>query len=244
MFSPLEQFKVNFLFTFFDNVSFNIVYWLIILIVSFGGVLVIFPLKYSFVVEWPIMIFNQKIYNFLINFFKTGKTLFITKFFPLVATVFCFVLFSNVLGLLPYGFTLTSQIFVTFMCSISLFIGITLIGFWVNKANFIFFFVPAANVNFYLKIFLVFIEVLSYIIRPLSLGIRLFANMLAGHTLVFILSTFTYSLILKFISFSLILPFLCIFLIMILEFCIAIIQTYVFMMLTIIYINDVLIIKH
>jgi len=86
----------------------------------------------------------------------------------------------------------------------------------------------------------VFIEILSYLIRPFSLGIRLFANMLAGHTLIYILASFCYSVALKFIFLSLVVPFLIIFVIFMLEFSIAIIQTYVFTILTILYIKDVL----
>jgi len=150
------------------------------------------------------------------------------------------VLSFNLLGLLPYGFTLTSQIFVTFALSISTFLGITILGCIVNKFNFVKFFIPN-NITFApLRIFLIFIEVLSYLIRPFSLGIRLFANMLAGHTLIYILASFSYSIAIKFLFLSLVVPFIIIFLIFMLEFGIAVIQTYVFTILTIIYIKDVL----
>jgi ATP synthase subunit 6 len=158
--------------------------------------------------------------------------------------MFYFILFSNVLGLLPYGFTLTSQLYVTFLCSISTFIGITIIGMWVNKFNFISFFIPGSVTNIPLRSFLVLIEILSYMIRPLSLGIRLFANMLAGHTLIFIMANFTYLIAFRFIFLTLIIPFIIIFLVMILEFCIAFIQTYVFIILTIIYIKDMMAMYH
>jgi len=109
------------------------------------------------------------------------------------------VLSSNIIGLFPYGFTVTSQILITFACSISTFIGITIIGFTVFKFDLIKFFIPSSVTNKPLKFFLILIEVLSYIIRPFSLGIRLFANMLAGHTLIYILASFTHSLALKFL---------------------------------------------
>jgi len=205
-----------------------------------GGLFILFPIKYSFFVPTALLNFQEECYKFLLNLFVTVNTSYGLNFFPLVTVIFVLVLSFNLLGLLPYGFTVTSQIFATFALSISTFIGITILGCIVNKFNFIKFFIPN-NISFApLRIFLIFIEVLSYIIRPFSLGIRLFANMLAGHTLIYILASFSYSIAIKFIFFSLIIPFAIIFLIFMLEFSIAVIQTYVFTILTIIYIKDVL----
>jgi len=103
-----------------------------------------------------------------------------------------------------------------------------------------YYFIPNNVDNMFLHYFLVFIEVLSFLIRPFSLGIRLFANMLAGHTLLYILAGFAYSIAFKFVIFSLIIPFIVIFCVMLLEFSIAFIQTYVFVVLSILYIRDMM----
>jgi ATP synthase subunit 6 len=106
-----------------------------------------------------------------------------------------FILTFNLLGLVPYSFTLTSHLFVTFTLSVSLFIGITIFGIWLNGFQFVEFFIPKGVSNIALRYFLVLIEILSYIIRPFSLGIRLFANMLAGHTLMYILGMFMFAIV-------------------------------------------------
>lgn len=176
------------------SVSFDIIAWGFILVFCCIVYYILFPLRYSFVVAKPIIYLSEVLYKFLIGLFKSTNSSYTLHFFSLIVTLFYFILFSNLLGLLPYGFTLTSQLYLTFACAISLFIGITLIGMYLNKFNFIKFFIPSSVANKPLRIFLVFIEVLSYVIRPFSLGIRLFANMLAGHTLIFILANFSYSI--------------------------------------------------
>jgi len=186
----------------------------------------------------------ESLYKYILGFFKSISNFAAIKYFPYIVLLFSFVLFSNLLGLVPYGFTITSQILTTFLLSISTFIGVTLIGFYNNKFNLVKFFIPSSVSQPALLGFLVIIEILSYIIRPFSLGIRLFANMLAGHTLIFILGNFAYSIVLKNIVLIMFIPFAVILLIMLLEFCIAFIQTYVFCILTIIYINDMFNVSH
>ena len=143
------------------------------------------------------------------------------KYFPLVLFVFSFILFANLIGLLPYGFTITGHIIFTFQIAFSLFFGITLINFFNNKAEFFNLFVPS-GVPKPLIPFLVVIEVVSYLIRPFSLSVRLFANMLAGHTLLNILSAFIFNVFKKYALISF-LPLLFIVFIIVLEFCIAIV---------------------
>lgn len=245
MFSPLEQFQINNLWKLYiTSETIDVLVWIdslgwsFILIVISIVYFILIPLKYSFIVTRPILYIHEFIFKFLLGLFKTINNSYAIRFFPLIAVLFYFILFANLLGLLPYGFTVTSQLYVTFTLAISVFIGITILGMVINKFNFVKFFIPSNVSNKPLRFFLVFIEILSYIIRPFSLGIRLFANMLAGHTLIYILANFAYSIGLNFFFLTLLVPFLVIFLIMILEFCIAIIQTYVFTVLTIIYIKD------
>lgn len=118
------------------------------------------------------------------------------EYFPFIFSLFMFILFGNVLGMLPlmeYGFTFTSHIIVTFAMALVVFIGVTVIGVRLHGKNFLSLFVPhgVPKVMLYL---LVPIEVISYIIRPITLSVRLFANMMAGHTMLVIFSGFVVSL--------------------------------------------------
>lgn len=115
------------------------------------------------------------------------------EYFPLVFSIFMFVLFSNFLGLIPYSFTVTGQIVVTFALSIFVFLLVTLVAFLRHGVHFFsFFFPPGAPV--FMAPVLVPIEIISYLSRPVSLGIRLFANMMAGHTMMAVFAGFTITL--------------------------------------------------
>jgi len=183
-------------------------------------------------------------YGLLLNMLGQVNTVIALQYYSLIVVISMLILLCNVLGLLPYSFTITSQLFVTFMLSISLFIGVIIIGIYRNKLNFIKFFIPSAVSNIFLKGFLIIIELLSFIIRPFSLGIRLFANMLAGHTLMFILGGFMFSVLLSNFVLCYGLPLIIIMLVVVLEISIAFIQAYVFTILLIIYINDMMNINH
>jgi ATP synthase subunit 6 len=125
-----------------------------------------------------------------------------------------------------------------------MFIGVVIVSVYYNKLNYFKYFVPKGIDNTPLKIFLIFIEAASYIIRPFSLAIRLFANMLAGHTLLYILNTFLIYVTSKKIFGLFLIPMFVIFMVFILEFAIAFIQAYVFTTLLVIYINDIYNITH
>jgi len=140
------------------------------------------------------------------------------------------------LGLLPFGFTITSHIIVTFTLSFSVVLGLTIIGFREQKLHFLNLFVPR-DVSKIMVPLLVVIEVVSYISRAFSLAIRLFANLMSGHTLLNILSTFVLKLLKKNVLFG-ILPFILVLAICFLEICLAFLQAYVFMVLTCIYLTD------
>ena len=104
------------------------------------------------------------------------------KYFPFVFTLFMFVLGANMIGMIPYAFTVTSHIIVTFALAMTVFIGVTVIGFAKHGVGFLQFFVPK-GIPAALVPLLVVIEVISYLTRPISLSVRLFANMMAGHTM-------------------------------------------------------------
>ncbi len=111
------------------------------------------------------------------------------RYFPFLFTLFMFILFGNLLGLIPYSFTFTSHIIVTFAMAALVFIGVTFIGIARHGFHFLSLFVPH-GVPKVLLLLLVPIEVLSYCIRPFTLSIRLFANMMAGHTMLAIFAGF------------------------------------------------------
>jgi len=154
------------------------------------------------------------------------------RYFPFIFTLFMFILFGNLLGLIPFGYSFTGQIIVTFAMAAVVFIGVTLIGIWRHGWHFLSFFVPH-GVPFVLLVLLVPIELLSYLIRPFTLSIRLFANMLAGHTMLAIFGGFAAS-----IGVLGLLPLGLDILIFFLELLVAVLQAYVFAILTCLYLND------
>jgi F-type H+-transporting ATPase subunit a len=161
-------------------------------------------------------------------------------FFPFVFTLFLFVLFSNFLGLLPGSFTVTSQIAVTFALAAFVIAMVIIVGFMKHGIGFLKLFVPKAPAL--LLILLVPIEVISFLTRPISLSVRLFANMLAGHTMLKVFASFVIMLggaggVLSVLSVA---PFALIVAITALELLVAFLQAYVFAILTCIYIGEAL----
>jgi len=162
------------------------------------------------------------------------------KFFPFVFTLFMFVLCSNFFGLIPGSFTVTSQIAVTFALALLVMLTVVVVGFAKHGIGFLKLFVPHAP--WYLLILLVPIELISFLTRPISLSVRLFANMLAGHTMLAVFGGFAVSLsaaggIYMGIAIA---PLLLIIGIILLELLVAFLQAYVFAVLTCIYLNEAL----
>ena len=144
-----------------------------------------------------------------------------------------FVLLGNLLGMVPYSFTFTSHIVVTFAMAIVIFIFVTILGFVKHGMHFFSFFAPPGTPVVMLPL-LVPIEVISYLSRPISLSVRLFANMLAGHTLIKVIAGFIPALGVIFG----VLPLALVVALTGLEILIAFLQAYVFAILTCLYIND------
>ncbi len=156
------------------------------------------------------------------------------RYFPFIFTLFMFVLGGNMLGMIPYGFTYTSHIIVTFTMAAIIFIGVTLIGLVKHGLRFFAFFLPPGT-PLWMAPLAVVIEIISYFSRPISLSVRLFANMLAGHSLMKVFAGFIISLgVFGFV------PFLAVFALTGLELLIAFLQAYVFTVLTCLYLNDAL----
>ncbi|MGH6742141.1 MAG: F0F1 ATP synthase subunit A [Bradyrhizobium sp.] len=161
------------------------------------------------------------------------------KFFPWVFTIFIFILTLNLLGLIPYSFTVTSHIIVTFAFAAMVWIMVTLIGFFRHGVGYLKLFVPE-GIPLALLPVIVPIELISYLIRPVSHSVRLFANMMAGHTMLKVFAGFVIGL--GFIGGWAPLAFLVAF--TGLEFLVAFLQALVFTVLTCIYLNDALHMHH
>ena len=160
-------------------------------------------------------------------------------YFPFIFSLFMFVLFCNMVGMLPYSFTVTSHIIVTLIMALFVFIGVTIIGFINHGFKYLSIFVPS-GVPVVLLPLITIIEIISYLSRPVSLSVRLFANMMAGHTMLKVFGGFVVSLGILGgwlpLSFSVALTGL--------EILVAFLQAYVFAILTCIYLNDALNLHH
>ena len=160
-------------------------------------------------------------------------------YFPFIFSLFMFVLFCNMVGMLPYSFTVTSHIIVTLILALFIFIAVTIIGFIKHGFKYLSIFVPS-GVPAVLLPLITIIEIISYLSRPVSLSVRLFANMMAGHTMLKVFGGFVISLGLLGgwlpLGFSIALTGL--------EILVAFLQAYVFAILTCIYLNDALNLHH
>jgi F-type H+-transporting ATPase subunit a len=161
------------------------------------------------------------------------------KFFPLVFTLFMFVLVANIIGLIPYTFTVTSHIIITACLALLVFCTVLVYGFWKNGLHFFNLFVPK-GIPIYILPLIVFIEVLSFLSRPISHSVRLFANMLAGHITLKVFASFITLLGgLGIVGiFGATLPLALVVALTALELLVAFLQAYVFAILTCIYLND------
>jgi F-type H+-transporting ATPase subunit a len=180
---------------------------------------------------------KETIYNILISQISNLKEC--QKYFPLIYSLFMFILINNLLGMLPYNFSTTAHFILTFFLSFNIVIGCTIIGLIKYKLKFFAFFVPSGCPLILIPL-LVFIELISYISRNISLGLRLSANILSGHMLLHILSDFTYKILNKGKIYLIIgiLPIIFIIAFTNLELAITFIQAQVFVVLTSSYLKD------
>jgi F-type H+-transporting ATPase subunit a len=160
-------------------------------------------------------------------------------YLPFIYSLFCFVLFANLVGNIPYSFVITTSAIVCLGLSFTIFIGVTILGLSIHKLNFFSYFIPVGT-PLYLVPLLVLIELISYLARALSLGVRLFANLCAGHALLKILSTFLFKLFSSSFIFFIItlIPFSIFIALCGLEIAVSFIQAYVFCLLVSSYLKD------
>ena len=182
--------------------------------------------------RWQSMV--ELSYVFIANLVKDTVGTEGRPYFPFIFTVFMFVLVGNLIGMVPYGFTFTSHIIVTFTMAMVVFLGVTVIALIKHKMHFFTFFMPP-GVPLIMAPLLVPIEIISYLSRPMSLSVRLFANMLAGHTLLKVFAGFVIALGLFGVF-----PLAFVVVLTGLEIVIAFLQAFVFTILTCLYLNDAL----
>ncbi len=182
--------------------------------------------------RWQSMV--ELLFIFIANLLKNTVGSQGKPYFPFIFTVFMFVLVGNLFGMIPYSFTFTSHIVVTFAMALVVFLGVTIIAIAKHKMHFFTFFMPP-GVPMVMAPLLVPIEIISYLSRPISLSVRLFANMLAGHTLLKVFAGFVISL-----GMFGIFPLAFVVALTGLEIVIALLQAFVFTILTCLYLNDAL----
>ncbi len=201
--------------------------------------LLFFGTKKKSIIPSKIQLVAEMSYSFVAKMINDTAGADAKPFFPFIFTLFMFVLFCNMIGMLPYSFTVTSHIIVTFALAATVFVGVTVIGFIKHGIKYLELFVPK-GVPVALLPLIIIIEIISYLSRPVSLSVRLFANMMAGHTMLKVFGGFVISLGLLGgwlpLGFSVALTGL--------EILVAFLQAYVFAILTCIYLNDALNLHH
>ena len=242
MFSPFEQFKIFFLYEFnFGSYSVFLSNFTIYNLIVYLFFTIFFLSFYQ-------NIFKKNIYNNIIenyySFTYGALSNQVTKrgnrYIPFFQYIFLFITISNLLGMIPYSFSVTSHIAFVFGFSLAMFIGLQVIGFERFGLYFFSFFLPS-GVPTFITPFIVILELISYSFRVVSLSVRLIANIVSGHMLLKLIMGFIYNMLmngsfflLAAISIALISALIC------LEFAIAILQAYVYLVLCAIYLKDVL----
>lgn len=206
---------------------------------------IFFVKKMYFIPKTTNQVFFEKFISSIKDFIEANATLANQPHLILFVSISFSLIFYNLFGMIPFGFTVTAHIILTFFYSFTLFFGINFIAINRHGIKFLNIFLPGGT-PLALIPFLVLIEFISYFSRLFSLAIRLFANMMSGHTLLKIFSTFSYyafvsgglSFFFSFIAILLLIP------IIFMEFCIALLQVFVFMTLLALYIFDVHSVQH
>ncbi len=196
--------------------------------------LMVFAVRRRALIPGRWQLIAELLYGFIANMVRDNVGREGRPYFPFIFTLFSFVLFGNILGLLPYSFTFTSHIIVTISLALLIFIGVTVIALVKHGFHFFAFFLPP-GVPLLIAPLLIPIEVISYLSRPISLSVRLFANMMAGHTLMKVIAGFVFSL-----GVFGVVPVAGLVAITGLELLIAVLQAYIFSILTCLYLNDAL----
>ena len=235
--SPLAQFEINRLVE-IDLAGADVSFTnsALLMVISLAGITLFMTLgmRRRALVPGRWQSLAEMSYEFVANLLRDTVGKDGRKYFPFIFTLFMFILFGNMLGMMPYSFTFTSHIAVTFVMAMVVFLGVTVLGFVKHGVRFFSFFVPP-GISIVLWPLMIPIEIISYLSRPISLAVRLFANMTAGHTMLKVFAGFIPALG----AFG-ILPLAFVTALTGLEILIAFLQAYVFTVLTCLYISDAL----
>ena len=240
---PIHQFEINKIFTIAKVGAHEIAFTnsALFMVIAVAGIalLMLATTQGRALVPGRLQSLAEVSYEFVADTLKNIAGEEGMKFFPLVFSLFMFILVVNVMGLLPYAFTVTSHIIVTVAMALLVFFTVIVYGFWKNGLRFLKLFVPS-GVPIYILPLIVLIEVMSFLSRPVSHSVRLFANMLAGHITLKVFAGFVTMLgaagLLGWLGAAL--PLIMIVALTALELLVAFLQAYVFAILTCIYLND------
>lgn len=239
--SPMAQFEIHRLSE-FQILGFDASFTNASLFMVLGAALIVGFLAWSMngrsLVPTRMQSIAELSYEFVANMVRENVGQAGMRYFPFVFTLFMFILVLNLIGLIPYTFTVTSHIIVTFALAAMVFVFVTAIGFARHGFGYLRLFVPE-GVPFWLMPLIVPIELISYLIRPVSLSVRLFANMMAGHTMLKVFAGFVVSL--GVFGFA---PLLFTIAFTGLEVVVAFLQAFIFAVLTCIYLNDAVNMHH
>lgn len=248
LYKPLEQFEVNIFRpivfkigdSFLDFSITNLSIFMLLGVLVFGLVWLI--LNQGKLIPFASQMVVESIFSFVKGSMEQQVGARGQPYIPMVLTLFMFILTMNLLGMTPYAFAVTSQMVVNFTLSFAFFIAITIIGFIKQGAHYLMIFFPSGAPAALMPL-LVMIEFVSYFIKAFSLAIRLFANIMSGHTLLAILTSFVFDLGRVKFYFGLF-PLVVIILVCFLELAIAFLQAYVFFILVLIFLKDAFELSH
>jgi len=243
--NPLHQFEINTIVPIkiggIDASLTNSSVFMIVAVILVTGFFVL-GVKSRALVPGRLQSVVELAYEFVANMLRTNVGSEGRAYFPFIFSLFFFILMGNMLGMVPYGFTYTSHLAVTLGMAVVIFIGTSVIAFAKHGIGFFGFFLPHGT-PWYVAPLLVPIEILSYFFRPISLGLRLFANMTAGHTLLKVFAGFAAGFVASMGVLGVlpaIIPMAATVALTGLEFLIAFLQAYVYAVLACIYLNDAL----
>jgi F-type H+-transporting ATPase subunit a len=233
--SPLEQFEikpiVSILIEGVDLSFTNSALWMVISSIAVY-LLIVQGTRQHAMVPGRLQSVVEMAYEFVAGLIRDNAGKEGMRFFPLIFTLFMFIFMGNTLGMIPGSFTWTSHIIVTFFMAICVWLGVTLYGFYLHGAKYLGRFVPK-GAPFYVMPLLVPIEIISYCVQPISLSVRLFVNMMAGHTMLKVFAGFIVALGVFGVA-----PLAIVVALSGFEIAIAFLQAYIFTVLTCIYLHD------
>lgn len=234
--SPLDQFKVKEIVD-IELFGYDISITNSSLFMMIAGTVIFLYFTFAFkskkLIPTRLQISGELIYGMISNMLEQNVGSGGRKFVPLIFTLFMFILTCNLLGMVPYGFTVTSHISVTFAMAMMIFLLVTLLGLYLHGLHFFSLFLPAGT-PWWLAPLMVVIELFAYLARPVSLSLRLAANMVAGHVLLKVMAGFVVSMVI----YLKILPIPFIVVLIGFEIFVAVLQAYIFTILSCVYLND------